>query len=54
MPSKIGLVATPRSSCPALGVLRCKGDSIIKISTAKMLNSGTLPKIISGAMPALP
>ena len=40
--------------CFGVGIPRCCGDSSIKISTAKMLNSGTLPRIISGAMPALP
>ena len=54
MPSKIGLVATPFSNCFSEGAPFCSGDSSIRISTAKMLNSGTLPSIISGAMPAVP
>ena len=32
----------------------CCGLSTVRIMTAKMLNSGTLPKIISGAMPEVP
>ena len=54
MPSRMGLVSTPYSSLEGVTLPCCCGLSTVRIMTAKMLNSGTLPKIIRGAMPEVP